>query len=96
MYVVTVKLQIKPAYRAVFDPLMREQARASLAEEPGCHRFDICEPEDDGDAIFLYELYEDRSAFDLHLQSEHFRRFDMAVADMVESKSVATMRLLEP
>lgn len=95
MYVVTVRFQIKPEHRQAFGALMRAQARKSLALEPACRRFDVCELEGDGNAIFLYEVYDDRAAFDLHLESEHFRQFDSAVADMVETKNVETMRLME-
>ncbi len=95
MYVVTVHFQVKPEHREAFDDLMREQARNSLTREPGCHRFDVCQPESDASAVFLYEIYDDRAAFDLHLDSEHFRQFDAAVAAMVETKRVETMRLLE-
>lgn len=94
MYVVTVQFQIKPEHSRAFGSLMRDQARNSLALEPSCHRFDVCQLESDENAIFLYELYEDRTAFDLHLQSEHFSQFDVAVADMIVSKTVATMALI--
>ncbi|MEO0384718.1 MAG: putative quinol monooxygenase [Pseudomonadota bacterium] len=95
MYVVTVQFQIKPEHHEAFCELMRAQARNSMAREPACRRFDVCELEGDRNAIFLYEVYDDRAAFDLHLQSEHFHEFDRTVADMVETKSVKTMRLLD-
>ncbi|MBO6676173.1 MAG: antibiotic biosynthesis monooxygenase [Rhizobiales bacterium] len=95
MYVVTVRFQIKPEHREAFSALMRAQARNSLALEPACRRFDVCELENDRNAIFLYEIYDNRAAFDLHLESGHFRRFDEAVADMVATKSVETMLLTQ-
>ena len=38
--------------------------------------------------VFLYEIYRDRAAFDLHLASDHFRQFDQRSRDLVVSKTV--------
>lgn len=85
MYAVTVTFEIKPDQVEAFMPLMVENARASLEQEPGCHQFDICR---DGAVVFLYELYDDRAAFDAHLQTAHFLGFDAAVGPMIDSKSI--------
>ena len=92
MYVVTVNFRIHADRIEDFMPLMQAQARNSIAREAGCKVFDICTSEDDPADFFLYEVYEDRGAFDLHLASDHFRAFDMAVADMVAEKSAVTYR----
>ncbi len=96
MYVVTVDFDIHPHHFAAFLPLMRENARASLADEPGCRQFDVCADPARPNAVFLYERYDDRAAFDAHVQSSHFKRFDAAVRDMVAAKVVRTMQQLEP
>lgn len=100
MYVVTVAFEIRPEAAAAFLPLMLENARASLAEEPGCLRFDVCGEATADEAaparIFLYEIYQDRSAFDAHLASAHFRSFDQATGPMVTSKQVDSWQLLAP
>ena len=105
MYVVTVAFEIRPEAAAAFLPLMLENARTSLAEEPGCLRFDVCGEDagghDMGDdappvRVFLYEIYRDRGAFDAHLASAHFQSFDAAIRPMVASKQVASWRLLAP
>lgn len=88
MYAVVVTFQIKPASMAAFLPLMLENARTSRAQEPDCHRFDVCTDTTRPDEVFLYELYTDRTAFEAHLASAHFKAFDSAVADMVADKDV--------
>lgn len=93
MYVVTVSFEIHPGQGARFLEQMRRQAADSLAKEPGCHRFDVCIDPEARERVFLYELYEDRAAFDLHLASEHFRAFDAEVAEMVRTKTVQTWAL---
>lgn len=90
MFAVVVTFQIKAGAMAEFLPLMIANAQTSLAEEPGCHRFDVCTDEDRPDEVFLYELYTDRAAFDAHLSAAHFKAFDSAVAAMVAGKDVRT------
>jgi len=92
MYVVIVDFRIKPERLAQFMPLMLENARLSRETEPGCRLFDVCADPKEKTSIFLYEVYDDRAAFDAHLASAHFKRFDAAVGEMLASKAV---RLLE-
>lgn len=85
MFAVLVTFQIKAGFMDSFLPLMKDNAEASLQKEPGCHVFDVCR---DGQEVFLYELYDDRTAFNTHLTSDHFLDFDAAVAAMVADKHV--------
>ncbi len=86
MYAVTVTFHIRPARMEEFLALMTTNARTSRENEPGCLQFDICRSDN---RVFLYELYDDRAAFDAHLASTHFKAFDAAVAEMIEDKQVA-------
>lgn len=90
MFAVVVTFQIKPDCLADFMPLMTRNAAASLAEEPGCHQFDIATDAARPGEVFLYELYENAAAFDAHLASTHFKSFDAAVGEMIAEKSVKT------
>lgn len=89
MFAVTVHFEIHTARLEAFLPLMLQNARTSLQDEPGCLHFDTCHT--CGTAqVFLYEVYTSRAAFDLHLASNHFKAFDAAVADMIKAKNVQT------
>lgn len=94
MYVVIVDFKIKPERLAQFMPLMLENARASRETEPGCRVFDVCVDPKDKTTVFLYEVYDDRAAFDAHLATSHFKSFDAAVASMVAAKTVRTLTKL--
>lgn len=85
MFAVTVTLHIHPEQVDAFMPLMVQNARTSLSAEAGCGQFDICR---DGNVVFLYELYDDRAAFDAHLATAHFKAFDSATADMIATKDI--------
>lgn len=88
MYVITVIFKIKPEHQSAFAAAMVENARASLETEPGCHQFDVAFAPDDPTTCFLYELYTDKTAFEAHLASAHFKSFDATVAPWLADKSV--------
>ena len=88
MYVICVTFQIKSERIDDFMPVILPQARTSLSTEEGCHVFDVCRSENDPGTVFLYEVYSDKAALDLHLSSAHFIQFDAAVSDMVQHKVV--------
>jgi len=90
MFAVCVTFKIDPAQIASFMALMIAQARASLSEEPDCSRFDVWTDPARPNEVFLYEIYKDAAAFDLHLKSEHFQQFDEDVRSMVTDKQVLT------
>ncbi|MBL6600595.1 MAG: antibiotic biosynthesis monooxygenase [Alphaproteobacteria bacterium] len=95
MYVVTVEFAVKSASVAAFRPAMLKNAKASLEDEPGCRQFDVCFSPDDPGACFLYEVYDDRAAFEAHLAMAHFKSFDAEVAPMLDSKAVKTYELVQ-
>lgn len=88
MYAVTVCFTPKSDAFEAFLPLMLENARTSLAQEPGCQQFDVCLDEARSQ-IFLYEIYDHKAAFEAHLDSAHFKSFAAATADMVADKTLA-------
>ncbi len=89
---VAVALRLREGRAGAFLPLMRDDARASVAREPGCLRSDLCTPEGrHGHEVFLYEPCRSRADSDAHLASDHDRLFDEATRAMVASKSVALL-----
>ena len=95
MYVVTVVFEPLPELAEDFRTAMIANARASREREPGCRQFDVCIEPGTG-TVFLYEVYDDRAAFDAHLASEHFRAFDAKVRDWVARKAVRSYERIEP
>lgn len=90
MYAVCVKFDLNEGQAPKFMPLMRDNAQTSLRNETGCLQFDVLSDPDKPDSVFLYEIYSDRGAFDLHLASDHFQRFDAATTDMIAAKDIQT------
>jgi len=93
---VVVRFRLHPGGAERFMPLMHENAATSLAVEPGCTRFDVLTDPGRPDEVLLYELYDDRAAFDVHLRSAHFRAFDEATSNLVAEKHVELFREVGP
>jgi quinol monooxygenase YgiN len=88
MYAVCVKFEIAAGQMEAFLPLVRTNAAASVRDEVGCHRFDVLTDQTKPGQVFLYELYDDRAAFDVHLTTPHFHVFDVATNAMIVGKQL--------
>ena len=96
LYAITVTFALAEAAAARFIALARANAAASVADEPGCLRFDVLLGAGPGAPdVLLYEIYRDRAAFDQHLKTDHFRVFDQATRDLVMSKTVVEFSVTE-
>ena len=96
MYVVTVEFTIDPAQFEQFLPLMLDNARRSCEDELGCRQFDVSVDDTRPAVVYLYELYDDRAAFDAHLASPHFVAFAAATQAMVTDRVIRTWRCIAP
>ena len=92
MLAVCVDFEIDLASLDAFLIIMKKNASDSLANEVGCHQFDIAQDQQNPTKIFLYELYDDEVAFELHEQASHYLKFNDAISGMVDKKSVRLLR----
>ena len=92
MLAVCVDFEVVPASFDAFLTIMQKNASDSLANEVGCHQFDITQDLRNPTKIFLYELYDDAAAFDLHKKASHYLEFNQLASEMITAKSV---RLLQ-
>src|SRR3954453_7878444 len=70
MFSLTVQMEVRPGRREEFLAGMATNAEASVRDEPGCLRFDVCSVDGDETRFVLYELYAD--AFAAHKAAPHF------------------------
>ena len=88
MFAVCVDFEIDLASLDAFLTVMQKNASDSLANEVGCHQFDIAQDPQNPTKIFLYELYDDAFAFEVHKKASHYLEFNQLVSEMVTAKSV--------
>lgn len=93
-YVVIAEFAMGPEVRQRFLELIARNAAASVRDEPGCRRFDVLVPEQDG-PIVLYEIYESPAAFAAHLATPHFAAFRDATQGLIGTQVVRRFVLHE-
>ncbi len=96
MYVVLVSLSVKPESIDQFEQAILKNASISVREEKNCHRFDVCQSENDPTEWLFYEVYQDRAAFDTHHQQPHFLEYNAVAQQVVTSKKIAAYYLKSP
>lgn len=93
-FVIVVDFKLKAGTHRAFRDLIDRNAQASCRTEPGCRRFDVLEPTGEADRVILYEIYDDRAAFDAHLKTRHFAAFDTASRELIADKTVTQCALV--
>ena len=96
MYVVSVEFKLHPQHAADFQTAVVINARTSVQDEPGCSQFDVCVAPDDATVIYLYEIYDDRAAFEAHLKTPHYAVFNTQVTPWVASKVIKVYSRVQP
>jgi autoinducer 2-degrading protein len=84
MYQFAVSFAVPAERREDFIAEALRNARGSLADEPGCLRFDLVADRDDALRFYLNEAYEDTAAVELHKAGENFQRFIKAVSEYAD------------
>ena len=83
MFNLMVQIEVDPQRREEFLAAITANAEASVRDEPGCLRFDVCSVEGDENRFVFYELYADAAAFEAHRAAPHFRTWREAAARTV-------------
>jgi autoinducer 2-degrading protein len=75
MFIVLVKVQVKPELIDEFKVAILRNAELSVQRDPGCVRFDVLQQEDDPTRWFFYEVYDKEQAWVDHRKAAHFLAF---------------------
>ncbi|WP_430259503.1 putative quinol monooxygenase [Neorhizobium sp. IRS_2294] len=82
-FVVIADFQVKPGNLPAFLEAAQDDAKHSVADEPGCRQFDVICPEGSDDTVVFYEVYDSRLDFDAHLETPHLARFRDAFPPLI-------------
>ncbi len=91
-----VKFTLRPDKMERFLEAARADAAASVANEPGCRRFDILVPKDEADTVYFYEIYDDEAALEAHRRQPHYAAFTAAVEETGATRDVTLLTLQNP
>ncbi|MET3356582.1 UNVERIFIED_ORG: quinol monooxygenase YgiN [Xanthobacter viscosus] len=84
-FVVIAEFDVEPARLADFLAVARDDAAHSVVDEPGCQQFEVTVLEGASTVVF-FEVYDDRAAFDAHLETPHLARFRDAFPALIRSE----------
>ena len=90
-----VRLGIKPGCMQAFLDIVRAHGAKSLALEPGCERFDVLQPVEGADTVFLYEVYSDEAALQAHWGSDRMAAYRERTRDLIASRDAQRCVLLD-
>ena len=74
-YVIIAEFEVSAAHKEEFLELCRYDSTRSVQDEPGCQQFDALTIDEAPEAIVLYEVYDNKAAFDAHLATPHYALF---------------------
>ncbi|GGF48378.1 hypothetical protein GCM10011611_63500 [Aliidongia dinghuensis] len=88
---IIVEFETLPGQQAAFEAIIREHARRTLAEEPGCLRFEVLHRVDETgqrvpNQLLVNELYADRAAVVAHRNSPRMPQVGAALAPLLASR----------
>ena len=92
MRTITVQAAIRPDHLERFVAASVANARASVATEPGCRRFDLFHNGADPARVGFNELYDDDGAVEAHGGTAHFETWLSATDGMLDRTVWATCR----
>lgn len=92
-YVVSVDFGSAPQDFARLKELTFANAKSSI-DEAGCRQFDVYEVPTSPNHVFLYEAYDDETAFKQHLASPHYKQFSEETASIITSRAVSRGNML--
>ena len=91
-YVIVAEVAVQLERLADFIAHSLEDARASVANEPGCRQFDVNAAADGSATVVFYEVYDSRAAFEAHLQMPHFFRWRDATQDWITGSRISYLQ----
>lgn len=94
MRIITVQATLRQDHLERFVAASIANARASVATEPGCRRFDVFCDGADPARVGFNEIYDDDGAVDAHGESAHFATWLSATDGMLDKTVWATCRNL--
>jgi quinol monooxygenase YgiN len=84
-YVQVAEIEVDPAQLDAYRAAIEEQIGAAIQEEPGVLVLYAVSEKDDPTRVKVFEIYRDRTAYEAHLGSDHFKKYKATVEKMVKS-----------
>ena len=84
-YVQVAEIEIDPVQLDAYRSAVQEQIDAAIRTEPGVLVLYAVSEKDNPTHVKVFEIYRDRSAYEAHLGSDHFKKYKTTTEKMVKS-----------
>ena len=84
-YVQVAEIEVDPVQIDAYRAAMQEQIDAAIRNEPGVLVLYAVSEKHNPTHVKVFEVYRDRSAYEAHLGSDHFKKYKTSVDKMVKS-----------
>jgi quinol monooxygenase YgiN len=84
-YVQIAEIEIDPGQLDAYRAAVQEQIDAAIRKEPGVVVLYAVAEKDNPTHVRAFEIYRDRSAYEAHLASDHFKKYKTTTEKMVKS-----------
>ncbi len=81
-------IEVDPEQRDAFISAVKEEMDESVRVEPGVLALYAVAEKDDPSRLRFFEIYVDEAAYDVHLQSPHFRKYRATTEPMIRSRTL--------
>ena len=89
------ELEIDSAYLEAYRAILEEEAAASVKLEPGVITIFPMYHQEHPTQIRILEIYASKAAYEQHLKSPHFQKYETATLNMVKSLKLIDMSALD-
>ena len=93
VYINAVDLVVIPSEMLKFLEAIKENG-ANAVKESGCREFNITVLANNPNHVFLYEVYDNEAALAAHRNTDHFKKYSAATANMIADRSVRAMSVV--
>jgi quinol monooxygenase YgiN len=85
LYVRVAEIEIDPAELEAYKAAVKEEIERSVLIEPGVLALYAVADQDNPTHVLVFEMYADRDAYDVHLETPHFKQYKATTQGMVRS-----------
>ena len=79
------ELEIDPTQLLAYRDALKEEIATSIRDEPGVLTLYAVSVKNQPSQIRIFEIYKDQAAYELHLQTPHFKKYKAETQGMVKS-----------
>ncbi|MBM3951158.1 MAG: antibiotic biosynthesis monooxygenase [Rhodospirillales bacterium] len=94
-YAIFVTIKVKSGTAEKLRALIVKNAQAARAREPDCRAFFVSTAENEPETFHFFEVYSTKAALEAHRQQPHFLEYFAAAKDLMVSRTVQGMEVVD-